>query len=74
MKLVWNGCDAFIESRLAQRYGHDFEAGQLFSGAHAYSEFDAVEIDVSLLPLDDDGEPDMNGVLASESGKLYRAA
>lgn len=72
-KIVWNGCDNYVEADQAVQRGHDFDGNKLFHGSQEFTAFDAVEIDPATLPKDDDAEPDVDGVLGSESGKFYRA-
>jgi hypothetical protein len=74
-KIVWNGCDCYIEADDAVRLGHDFDGEKLYHGAVAFSVFDATEIEVEDLPKDEYGEPDFDGVFGTETGKFYvRAA
>lgn len=70
--IVWNGCDGYVEADEAVSRGDDFDGGTLFYGAQSFKAFEATEVKLADLPVDDDGEPDMNGVLVSETGKFYR--
>ena len=62
VKLVWNGCDSYIES-----------TESVFTRSEEFTPFDVVEIDIENLPKDEDGELDFDGVFGAESGKFYRA-
>ena len=71
-KIVWNGCDNYVEADQAKRLGYNFDGEKLFHGAKEFMAFEAVEIFLESLPKDDDGEPDLNGVFGSESGNFYK--
>ncbi len=71
-KIVWNGCDNYVEAEEASRLGHNFDGETLFHGSQSFKAFEANEINLNELPLDEDGEPISDGVLGSESGKFYR--
>lgn len=71
-KIVWNGCDNYVEVSEAEQRGYDFDGEKLYHGSHEFSAFDATEINPEELPKDEDGEPDFNGVFGSESGKFYK--
>lgn len=71
-KIVWNGCDNYVEAAQAEQRGYDFDGEKLYHGAQEFTAFDATEIDPADLPKDEDGEPDFNGVFGSESGKFYK--
>ena len=73
VKIVWNGCDGYVEADEAVRLGYDFDGERLYHGAHAFPVFEAVEVDISSVPLDDDGEPIVDGLFGGEGGKVYRA-
>lgn len=73
-KIVWNGSDNYVEADEAKSRGHDFDGGKLYTQRQAFAVFDAVEINPAELPCDEDGEPDMNGVLGTETGRYYRTA
>ena len=73
-KIVWNGCDSHIEADLAEQHGYKFDGEKLYHGAQEFTAFDATEINLEDLSKDEDGEPDLNGVLGTETGRLYRAA
>lgn len=62
-KIVWNGCDSYIESTESVFTMHD-----------EFKPFDAIEINIDNLPKLEDGEIDFDGVLGAESGKYYKAA
>lgn len=77
-QIVWNGCDSYIEVESLDRSGLDFSfvngKAIVFHGSQSFEAFDAIEISVDSLPKDDDGEPDFDGVLGSEtSGKFYKS-
>jgi hypothetical protein len=63
IKLVWNGCDNYIESDKS-----------VFMQREEFKPFEAVEININTLPVDEYGEINMDGVLGCENGKYYRAA
>ena len=71
-KIVWNGCDNYVEADQAAQRGHEFDGEKLYPGAQEFTAFEATEIDPANLPKDEDGEPDFNGVFGSESGKFYK--
>lgn len=70
-KIVWNGCDNYVEADQAEQRGYDFDGEKLYHGAQEFMAFDATEIDPKDLPNDEDGEPGFNGVFGSERGKFY---
>ena len=72
--IVWNGCDQYVEADEAVLRGHKFDGERLYHGAHAFEAFEAVEIDPADLPKNEDGEPVVDGVMGSESGRFYRRA
>jgi hypothetical protein len=63
IKLAWNGCNSYIESDKS-----------VFTQREEFKPFEAVEIDINTLPVDEDGEINMDGVLGCENGKYYRAS
>jgi len=71
-KIVWNGCDGYVEADLAAHRGYNFYDGKLYHGSQEFTAFDATEINPADLPKDEDGELDFNGVFGCESGKFYR--
>ncbi len=71
-KIVWNGCDAYVEADEAVRRGYDFDGEKLYKGSVWYAAFEATEIDTASLPRDEDGGFVVDGVLGSESGKFYK--
>lgn len=73
-KIVWNGCDNYIEEEQATRRGNDFDGVKLYHGSREFTAFEAVEISPNDLPKGEDGEPDFNGVFGTETGRFYRAA
>ncbi len=72
VKIVWNGVDNYVEIDAAVSRGYDFDGHTLYRGARSYEAFDVVEVDPATLPRDEDGEVNIDGILGSESGKLYR--
>lgn len=64
VKIVWNGCDNYVESECAESRGYNFADGKLYHGAHEFSEFEAVEVFPS------DGS-DLDGVSGTETGRYY---
>lgn len=70
-RIVWNGCDGYVEADDAVRLGYNFDGEKLYHKQHSYSAFDVEEIDQKALPVVEDGEPDYTGVFASESGRFY---
>lgn len=70
-QIVWNGCDGYIEADSAYRDGYNFDGRALYKDAHKFDAFDAIEIDVANLPKDADGEPILDGLILTESGKCY---
>ena len=73
-KIVWNGCDGYVEADEAVSRGHDFDGEKLYHGAQEFTAFEATEINPDDLPKDEDGEPIFDRVLGSETGRFYRAA
>ena len=72
VKIVWNGVDNYVEIDAVVSRGYDFAGHTLYRGARSYEAFDVVEVDPATLPRDEDGEVNIDGILGSESGKLYR--
>ena len=71
--IVWNGCDSYIELDRAESRGYNIDGNTLYTCEESFEAFPAVEVDVESLPVID-GEPDLDGVLGTESGKYYLAA
>jgi len=71
-KIVWNGCDNYVEADQATQRGYDFDGEKLYHGAHEFVALYATEINSADLPKGENGKPDFNGVLSSESGKFYK--
>lgn len=71
-KIVWNGCDGYVEADEAVQRGYDFDGEKLYKGLQEFTAFEATEIDLASLPQDEDGEPVVDGVFGSESGKFYK--
>ena len=71
-KIVWNGRDGYVEAEQATQRGYDFDGEKLYHVAQEFTAFEATEINPADLPKDEDGEPDLNGVFGSESGKFYK--
>ena len=71
-KIVWNGCDGYVEADEAVGRGYDFDGATLFHGGQAFKAFEATEIKPEDLPVDDDGEVDVNGVFGTETGRYYK--
>lgn len=71
-KIVWNGCDGYVEAADAVQRGYDFDGVKLYKGSQEFTAFEATEIDPGSLPKDEDGAPDFEGIFSSESGKFYR--
>ena len=72
-KIVWNGCDVYVEADEAVSRGYDCDGEKLYHGAQEFTAFEAVEIKILDLPKDEDGEPIIDGVLGSETGRFYKA-
>ena len=72
-KIVWNGCDNYIDADEAMRRGYDFDGEKLYHGAHEFEAFEVVEIDLESLSRDDDDEPIMDGIYGTETGRFFRA-
>jgi len=70
--IVWNGCDSYVEASEAVSRGHNFDGKHLFTNRESFAAFEAAKIDVSELPLDEDGEPDFDGVFGTETGNFYK--
>lgn len=71
-KIVWNGCDNYVEADQAAQRGYEFDGEKLYHGTQEFTAFEATEINPADLPKDEDDEPDFNGVFGSESGKFYK--
>jgi hypothetical protein len=72
-KIVWNGCDSYVEIDQAVARGYDCDGEVLYTPREAFTAFEAIEINPADLPVDEDGEPDFNGVIGTETGRFYRA-
>lgn len=70
-KLIWNGCDGYMELDRAVTLGYDVQGETLYKQHESFNAFDASEIDPDTLPLID-GERDTDGVFVTETGKYYR--
>lgn len=77
VKIIWNGCDAHMELALnSHRDGVKFDEDKnefytVDNNEICYA-FDAVEVDENDIPVDEDGEPDYDGLILCESGKIYK--
>lgn len=71
-KIVWNGCDSYVEADFALERGYDFDGQKLFHGRYEFLAFDVVEINSQHLPIDIDGELDLTDVFVTETGKFYK--
>lgn len=70
-KIIWNGCDSYVEADEARRRGYDCDGDTLYHGAKAFEAFEAREVNLDDLPKDDDGEPSTDGVYGTETGRYY---
>ena len=59
--IVWNGCDSFIEGNES-----------VFTQQEEFKPFEVVEIPLSEIKIDEDGDYEMDGIFATETGKFYR--
>lgn len=71
VKLVWNGCDEYIELSKAEDYGYKIQ-GELIGKTEVHKAFDAVPCTLADIPLDEDGERDFDGFTMTETGNYYR--
>ena len=62
-KIVWNGCDNYIISDES-----------VFTKTEEFKPFDVVEVDIDTLPVDEDGEKDIDGILGTECGRYFKIA
>lgn len=69
--IVWNGCDSYVETDNAESRGHDFDGEYLYHGANKFHPFHVIEIDITILPADSDGDIDLSGIYATETGHYY---
>lgn len=60
--IVWNGCDAFIETSEAVHY----------KGAQEFRAFRVLPARIDDVPLDSDGEHDFTGFYLTAAGNVYR--
>lgn len=75
-KLIWNGCDGYVELDLAKRdpdYRGKIKGETLYTQTEEHSAFPVIEIDEASVPIDDDGEMICDGIFISVSGKFYKA-
>lgn len=72
--LVKNGRDGYVEADEAMRCGYDFDGYNLYYGGVRYTPFEVIELDPKDLPTDEAGEPILEGVLCSETGRFYKKA
>ena len=76
VKIVWNGCDAYIEFDDAKRdpdYRDKIKGESLFTQTEEHHAFEVVEIDSSTVPVDGDGEMICDGIFLTAAGKFYRS-
>lgn len=71
-KIVWNGCDSYIEADQAIAHGYNFDGEKLYTQRGSFAAFDATEIDPNSLPIDEDGERDFSGIFGTEAGRYYK--
>lgn len=76
-KIIWNGCDGYIEFDDAKRdpdYRDKIKGNALYTQSEEYEAFSVVEIDESTIPVDEDGELICDGIFVTAAGKFYKAA
>lgn len=71
-KIMWNGCDSYIEADKAEARGYDFDGEKLYKGSQEFSAFEVEEIDPETLPKGKDGDTDFDGIFGTETGKFYK--
>lgn len=59
--IAWNGCDSYVET-----------TESIFTTHEEFKPFEVIEVKLDELPKDEDGEPDLNGILGATNGKFYR--
>ena len=60
-KIVWNGCDAYIES-----------SESVFTPREEFKPFAVTEVSEEDVPVDGDGEFDFNGIFVTENGDTWK--
>ena len=77
-KIIFNGVDAYIElDNLAATLDYEIErhidgSATLFTHKESFDSFEAIEIDIKAVPLDEDGDFIFNSSwYATLSGKIY---
>ena len=74
IKIVWNGCDGYVETYAAEARGYDFDGEKLHTQREIFIPFDVEKFDISNLPEDEDGGLILpEGVFITETGNFYRA-
>jgi hypothetical protein len=71
-EIVWNGCDGYVAAADADRLGYDFDGKSLYHGSKSFQAFIAEEVAESDVPLDEDGEPDYDGLAVLPYGRVFR--
>lgn len=61
-QIVWNGCDAYIES-----------SESVFTQREEFTPFGVVAVDKNDVPVDEDGELDFTGLFVTENGDVWKA-
>jgi len=61
-KIVWNGCDNHIESNES-----------VFTRGEEFTPFEVIEVPLSEIKIDEDGDYEFDGIFVTEAGKFYRS-
>ena len=61
-KIVWNGCDSYMEGEES-----------VFTVREEFTPFEVIEVPLSEIKVDEDGDYELDGVFATEAGKFYRS-
>lgn len=71
-KLLWNGCDGYVELNDAKLRGYSVVGDFLYHGAQEFRAFEVQEISIDSLHFDKVGDASFVGVFISETGKFYK--
>jgi hypothetical protein len=71
-KIVWNGCDSYVECDAAVSRCVNFDGEFTHTTREKFAAFDAVKINPDTLPKDENGETDFDGIFGTETGNFYK--
>jgi len=72
VKIVFNGCDGYVELDSAAARGYEVLEGKLIATTGSFTPFSVTPSSLNEIPVDEEGEKVFEGFILTESGKVYR--